>query len=102
MDESERANLNKMQADRDNIYLAAGVLSQEEVRQRLSMDKNSGYSMIDIDDVPEMPEEPLKDAEKVDSDEEDRIAADEIIEEKKEIVKELTPAIAKELKKIFK
>ena len=89
MDESERANLNKMQADRDNIYLAAGVLSQEEVRQRLSMDKNSGYSMIDIDDVPEMPEEPLKDAEKVDSDEEDRIAADEIIEEKKEIVKDV-------------
>lgn len=87
MDESERANLNKMQADRDNIYLAAGVISQEEVRQRLSMDKNSGYSMIDIDDVPEMPEEPLKDAEKVDSDEEDRIAADaDIKEEKKEIV----------------
>lgn len=76
MDESERANLNKLQADRDNIYLAAGVLSQEEVRQRLSMDKDSGYSMIDIDKVPEMPEEPLKDAEKVDSDEEDRIAAD--------------------------
>ena len=84
MDESERANLNKLQADRDNIYLAAGVISQEEVRQRLSMDKNSGYSMIDIDDVPEMPEEPLKEAEKVDSDEEDRIAADMAMDEEPE------------------
>ena len=84
MDESERANLNKLQADRDNIYLAAGVISQEEVRQRLSMDKNSGYSMIDIDDVPEMPEEPLKDDEKVETDEEDRIAADMAMDEEPE------------------
>lgn len=81
MDDSERANLNKMQADRDNIYLSAGVISQQEVRQRLSMDKNSGYSMIDIDDVPEMPEEPLKDDEKVETDEEDRIAADMAMDE---------------------
>lgn len=99
MDESERANLNKLQADRDNIYLAAGVISQEEVRQRLSMDKNSGYSMIDIDDVPEMPEEPLKDIEKVDSDEEDRVAADEAPEEiKKEIT---TDEIVKDEKSTF-
>ena len=81
MDESDRANLNKMQADRDNIYLSAGVISQEEVRQRLSMDKNSGYSMIDVDEVPEMPEEPLKDDEKVETDEQDRIAADMAMDE---------------------
>ena len=85
MDESERANLNKMQADRDNIYLSAGVISQQEVRQRLSMDKNSGYSMIDIDDVPEVPEEPLKDDEKVETDEEDRIAADMAMDEFNEV-----------------
>lgn len=108
MDESERANLNKLQADRDNIYLAAGVISQEEVRQRLSMDKNSGYSMIDIDDVPEMPEEPLKDAEKVDSDEEDRVAADEAPEEVKkeittdEIIKDEKPTFIQKVKGLFK
>ena len=77
MDETDRANLNKMQADRDNIYLTNGVLSQEEVRQRLSMDKNSGYSMIDTDEVPEIPEEPLKDDKEVVNNEVDRQTAED-------------------------
>ena len=89
MDDTDLASLNKMQADRDNIYLANGVLSQEEVRQRLSMDKNSGYSMIDIDDVPEMPEEPL-DGEQAPKEEEKKTETK--VEEKE--VKETTKDIA--------
>lgn len=77
MDETDRASLNKMQADRDNIYLTNGVLSQEEVRQRLSMDKNSGYSMIDTDEVPEIPEEPLKDDKEAVNNEVDRQTAED-------------------------
>lgn len=76
MDDQERAALNKQQADRDAIYLANGVLSQEEVRQRLSLDRNSEYTMIDVDDVPEPTEEPLKDADREEQDETDREAMD--------------------------
>ena len=69
MDDKEKADLNKEQADRDAIYLNSGVLSQEEVRKRLSLDKNSEYSMIDVDDVPEPQPEPL---EEVDGGKKDR------------------------------
>ena len=47
MDESERAALNKTQADRDAIYLANGILSQEEVRQRLKINKDVFLVKID-------------------------------------------------------
>ena len=76
MDDKERADLNKEQADRDAIYLSNGVLSQEEVRKRLSMDKNSEYSMIDVDDIPEVEANPLTDVDKVEKDETDRNAMD--------------------------
>ena len=60
MDDSEVAQLNKLKADTAIGLINAGVVSQEEVRQNLSLDKNSGFSMIDVDDVPEQPEEPEK------------------------------------------
>lgn len=76
MDEKERAELNRIQAERDATYLANGVISQEEARQRLSLDKNSGYTMIAVDDVPESTEQPLKDVDKEEQDEEERRAMD--------------------------
>lgn len=76
MDDSERAALNKQQADRDAIYLANGVLSQEEVRRRLSLDRNSEYTMIDVDDVPETQEEPLKEVDEQEENEQARQAMD--------------------------
>lgn len=76
MDEKERAELNKTQADKDAVYLANGVISQEEVRQRLSLDRYSGYTMIDVDDVPEPQEQPLENTDKEEQDEEDRQAMD--------------------------
>lgn len=59
LDDTELASLNKTKADRDIAYINAGVLSQEEVRQSLSLDKTSGYSMIDVDNMPEPQENPL-------------------------------------------
>ncbi len=58
MDDTEIANLNKLKADTAVQLINAGVVSQEEVRQNLSMDKHSGFSMIDVDDLPEEPEQP--------------------------------------------
>lgn len=62
MDEAERADLNEKKSRVAVAYINAGVLSQEEVRANLSMDKNSGYSQIDVDDVPER-EEPTENIE---------------------------------------
>lgn len=76
MDEKERAKLNKIQADRDAVYLANGVISQEEVRQRLSLDRYSGYTMIDVDDVPSPQQQPLENTDKEEQDEENRQAMD--------------------------
>jgi len=85
MDEKERAELNKTQADRDAVYLANGVISQEEVRQRLSLDRYSGYTMIDVDDVPEPQEQPLENTDKEEQDEEDRQAMDMAMDEEEYI-----------------
>jgi len=82
MDDSEKAALNKQQADRDAIYLANGVLSQEEVRRRLSLDVNSEYTMIDVDDLPEAQEEPIEKVDEQEENEEIRKAMDMALDEK--------------------
>jgi len=86
MDDAERASLNKQQADRDAIYLANGVLSQEEVRRRLSLDRNSEYTMIDVDDLPEAQEEPIKEVNEEEENEEVRKAMDMALDEENEII----------------
>ena len=58
MDDADIAQLNKLKADTAVQLINAGVVSQEEVRQNLSMDKHSGFSMIDVDDLPEQQEQP--------------------------------------------
>ncbi|MGN1091955.1 MAG: hypothetical protein ACI4RJ_05670 [Alphaproteobacteria bacterium] len=68
--------MNKIQADRDAVYLANGVISQEKVRQRLSLDRYSGYTMIDVDDVPSPQQQPLENTDKEEQDEDDRQAMD--------------------------
>lgn len=55
--EVEETTNRKTDADRDVVYIDRGVLSAEEVRQRLASDPKSGYSNIDADDMPEMPDE---------------------------------------------
>lgn len=53
-EESEIRNNN---ANAAAIYMDRGVLDAEEVRENLASDPNSGYSGIDISDLPEQPEE---------------------------------------------
>lgn len=53
MDERERAEINKIHADTAAVYVDRGCLSQEEVRGALAANPDSGYSNIDVDDVPE-------------------------------------------------
>lgn len=53
MDERERAEINKINADTAAIYVDRGSLSNTEVRGALADNPNSGYSNIDVDDVPE-------------------------------------------------
>lgn len=53
MDAMQVATINKMEAETDAIFISAGITSQEEARNRLSHDMDSGYSGIDVDDVPE-------------------------------------------------
>lgn len=53
MDERERAEINKIHADTAAVYVDRGCLSQEEIRGALAANPDSGYSNIDVDDVPE-------------------------------------------------
>lgn len=64
LDAAGEALVHKTQADVDAIYVQEGVISNEEVRQRLSEDEHSQYFGLDLDpeDVPDPPalEEPPK------------------------------------------
>ncbi len=57
MDEAQQATARKADADTDIAYVNAGVLSPEEVREKLTADKASFWTNLDTSDVPETPEE---------------------------------------------
>jgi phage-related protein (TIGR01555 family) len=57
LDEKQRAETRKAEADCDQILVDTGVLHPEEVRQRVHDDPLSGYADIDVDDVPDLKEE---------------------------------------------
>lgn len=52
-DEAAKANINKVKADTDAVYVSAGILSPDEIRKRVAADPDSGYNSIDADDIPE-------------------------------------------------
>lgn len=52
----ELAEIRKSTAETDATYIDKGVVSQEEVREKLSSDPNSGYNNLDPDELPEVPE----------------------------------------------
>ena len=60
-DERAIAETNKMQADTDAVLITAGVISEDEARERLIADANSGYNTLTEreDDFPslDIPEE---------------------------------------------
>ena len=61
MSETELSTIRKSDTDRDVAYIQAGVVSAEEVRGRLASEPNSGYNGIDVEDVPEMPDDGFSD-----------------------------------------
>jgi len=61
MSETELSTIRKSDTDRDVAYIQAGVVSAEEVRGRLASESDSGYNGIDVEDVPEMPDDGFSD-----------------------------------------
>ena len=61
MSETELSTIRKSDTDRDVAYIQAGVVSAEEVRGRLASEPDSGYNGIDVEDVPEMPDDGFSD-----------------------------------------
>lgn len=59
MDEKALADVDKTQAETDDLRINAGVISPLEVRKRVANDPNSPYSGLDADDLPEPPDEQL-------------------------------------------
>lgn len=54
--EMDKSTIRVNNANADTAYINASVVSQEEVREKISKDVDSGYSRIDVSDVPELPE----------------------------------------------
>ena len=76
MNEKEQSEIRTANANADQIYISNGVLSPDEVRERLATDKDSIYQGLDLTREIEMPEQenPFDDGE---SGDEDKPAMDE-------------------------
>lgn len=58
MTAKEQSDIRKADGDRDVAYITAGVVSPEEVRERLAKDPDSGYDDLEASDVPPPPAAP--------------------------------------------
>ena len=58
-DRAALATMQKTRADTVAVYLDRGVISQEEARKALADDPDSGFSDIDVDDLPPLPDAEL-------------------------------------------
>ena len=52
MDDKDKAEMRKVDAEADVAYVTAGIISEEEVRERLSNDETSLYHGVDLTDPP--------------------------------------------------
>jgi phage-related protein (TIGR01555 family) len=57
LNRKEAAETSKTEAEADQTRIDSGVISPAEARQRVAADPDSGYSSIDVDDVPDLLEE---------------------------------------------
>jgi len=57
-DDTARAAIQKTKSEIDTTYIDAGVISPEEVRERLANDPASPYAGLDLSDPPPQPPEP--------------------------------------------
>ena len=51
--------MQKTRADTVAVYLDRGIISQEEARKALADDPDSGFSDIDVDELPPLPDADL-------------------------------------------
>jgi phage-related protein (TIGR01555 family) len=58
LSDSEEAAARKTEADTDALYVNAGVLAAEEIRQKLTEDEDSPYAGIDLSGPPPVPSTP--------------------------------------------
>lgn len=58
LNEMELATVRKADADTDAVYVQSGIVSAEEVRQRLAGDPDGPYHGLDLSDEPEAEEDP--------------------------------------------
>ncbi len=56
MSEKERADIRKVDADTDAVYIASGALSNNEVREKIAEDPDSPYHSLDLSDEIEIEE----------------------------------------------
>lgn len=57
LDEAAQASVRKTQADTDAVYVEMGALGPDEVRMAIAADKDSPYASIEVEDMPERPED---------------------------------------------
>ena len=62
-DERKIAETNKIQADTDAVLISTGVISEDEARERLIADPNSGYNTLQERDEELPPLEPFNEKE---------------------------------------
>ena len=62
-DERKIAETNKIQADTDAVLISTGVISEEEARERLISDPNSGYNTLQEREEDLPPLEPFNEKE---------------------------------------
>jgi hypothetical protein len=55
--EKERGENQKAEAERDQIYIDAGVLAPQEVRKKIANDRELPYADLDVEDTPDLREE---------------------------------------------
>lgn len=52
LNDKERADMRKVDADTDVVLIGASVISPKEARQRVASDPESPYASLDVEDVP--------------------------------------------------
>lgn len=60
MTAKERSEIQKAEADRNQVYIDSGVLSPEEIRKAVIDDPELPFTALDPDDVPELKEEEME------------------------------------------
>lgn len=56
LSETELATVRKTEADTDAVLITAGVISTDDVRQRIASDPDSPYHGLELNEVPDEPE----------------------------------------------